>query len=73
MLEREGEKVYCPRYNNTAVKTESIKTQSGGLPERHKPIYCKVQGAGCKGRRMTISAALLEEIFGQGCDFSSCG
>ena len=24
------------RYNNTAVKTDSIKTQSGGLPERHK-------------------------------------
>jgi len=30
------EKVYSPRYNNTAVKTESIKTQSGGVPERHK-------------------------------------
>ena len=28
--------VYSPRYNNTAVKTDSIKTQSGGLPERHK-------------------------------------
>jgi len=30
------QKVYSPRYNNTAVKTDSIKTQSGGLPERHK-------------------------------------
>ena len=33
---REREKVYSPRYNNTAVKTDSNKTQSGGLPERHK-------------------------------------
>jgi len=30
------EAIYSPRYNNTAVKTDSIKTQSGGLPERHK-------------------------------------
>jgi len=53
--------VYSPQYNNTDVKTDRIKTQSGGLPERHKahlswppivtknnntkPIYCKVQGA----------------------------
>jgi len=32
----EREKVYSPRYNNTAVKTDSNKTQSGGLQERHK-------------------------------------
>ena len=50
-----------------SCKTDSIKTQSGGLPERYKahlswppivtknnntkPIYCKVQGAGCKGQK----------------------
>jgi len=32
----EREKVYFPPYNNTAAKTDSNKTQSGGLPERHK-------------------------------------
>jgi len=32
----EREKVYSPRYNDAAVKTDNIKTQSGGLPERHK-------------------------------------
>jgi len=35
----ERENVYFPRYNkfnNTAVKTDSNKTQSGGLPERGK-------------------------------------
>jgi len=64
---REREKVYFPPYNNTAVKTDSNKTESGGLPERHKahlswspietknnntkPIYCKVQGAWCKGHK----------------------
>ena len=34
------EKVYSPRYNNTAVKTDSNKTQSGWLPERHKAHLC---------------------------------
>jgi len=28
--------VYFPRYNNTAVKIDSNKTQSAGLPERRK-------------------------------------
>jgi len=65
--ERERGGGYFPRYNNTAVKNDSNKTQSGWLPVRHKahlswspivtknnntkPIYCKVQGTGFKGRK----------------------
>jgi len=37
--DKKKKKVYFPRYNNTAVKTDSNKTQSGGLPEE-TPYVC---------------------------------
>jgi len=58
------------------VKTDSIKTQSGQLPERHKahlswppivtknnntkPVYCKVQGA--KGTNVHKSVMLVHTV-----------
>jgi len=76
--EREKEKVYSPRYNNTAVKTDNINTQSGGLPERHevhlswppivtknnntKPIYCKCKVQGANGTNVHKSVMSVHTV-----------